>query len=143
LPGVYHCAADKASVSGVLRVRSYSINGWMGGTSVSGQQQYFVFKRDAEIINPPPSKAWVFIDEHERSINDGWFAVDMLGDRGLLDVPASRHGDSYALSFADGHVELWKIIDSRTRAFEERPVSNNPPNPDWQRLRAATTSLKH
>ena len=31
--------------------------------------------------------------------------MDMVGDVGLYDAPAIRHGDSYGLSFADGHVE--------------------------------------
>ena len=140
--GIYHCPADRSSVGGVLRVRSYSINGWMGGTSSAGEHDYVVFNREADIVNPPPSRAWVFIDEHERSINDGFFAVDMVGDMGLLDAPATRHGESYALSFADGHTELWRLLDSRTQNWTALPISNNPLNPDWQRLQAATTSLK-
>ncbi|MEI6394281.1 MAG: type II secretion system protein [Verrucomicrobiota bacterium] len=140
--GIYHCPADRSSVGGVLRVRSYSINGWMGGLPVAGQHESLALKREAEIVNPPPSKAWVFIDEHERSINDGWFAVDMVGKKGLLDAPATRHGDSYALSFADGQAEIWKLLDPRTRNWTKLPISNNPLNPDWQRLQAATTSLK-
>jgi prepilin-type N-terminal cleavage/methylation domain-containing protein/prepilin-type processing-associated H-X9-DG protein len=140
-PGIYRCPQDKVTVDGVLRVRSYSINGWMGGTTVHGQHNYRVFRREADIVNPPPSKAWVFIDEHERSINDGWFAVDMVGDLGLLDAPANRHGNSFALSFADGHVETWKLEDDRTRSWQSLPISNNPLNRDLQKLQAATTSL--
>jgi prepilin-type N-terminal cleavage/methylation domain-containing protein len=139
--GVYHCPSDPSATAGVPRVRSYSLNGWMGGTTVSGQDQYIVFRRETEIVRPDPTSAWVFIDEHERSINDGWFAVDMVGDRGLLDVPASRHANSYALSFADGHGETWKLTDSRTIYWSSRPISNDPLNPDWQRLQADTTSL--
>jgi len=139
--GIYRCPQDKVAVAGVLRVRSYSINGWMGGVTVHGQHQYRVFKRESDIVKPPPSRAWVFIDENERSINDGWFAVDMVGDLGLLDAPASRHGGSYALSFADGHVEAWKLLDGRTKSWKTLPISNSPVNPDWQRLRDATTSL--
>lgn len=139
---IYHCPADRSAVGGAPRARSYSINGWMGGVTVAGQYQFRVFKREAEIVSPAPSKAWVFIDEHERSINDGWFAVDMVGDRGLLDAPATRHGYSYALSFADGHTALWKLVDARTRDWSSLPVGNNPLNPDWRRLQAATTSLQ-
>jgi prepilin-type N-terminal cleavage/methylation domain-containing protein/prepilin-type processing-associated H-X9-DG protein len=139
--GVYRCPLDKTAVGGVLRVRSYAINGWMGGTTVYGQHQYRVFRRETDIVKPSPANAWVFIDEHQRSINDGWFAVDMVGDRGLLDIPASRHGGSYALSFADGHSEIWKLQDSRTRNWIKRPVSNDPPNPDLKKLQAASTSL--
>jgi prepilin-type N-terminal cleavage/methylation domain-containing protein/prepilin-type processing-associated H-X9-DG protein len=140
--GVYHCPADRSSTNGVLRVRSYSLNGWMGGTWVKGQSNYVVFKREADIVRPPISGAWVFIDEHERSINDGWFAVDMKGDRGLLDAPATRHNNSYALSFADGHAEIWKLRDRRSINWTALPISNNPLNPDWQRLQAASSSLK-
>jgi len=140
-PGIYHCPQDKVAVDGVLRVRSYAINGWMGGVTVHGQKNFRVFKRDADIVNPGTSKTWVFIDENERSINDGWFAVDMVGDLGLLDAPASRHGGSYALSFADGHVETWKLLDDRTKNWKTLPILNNPVNPDWQRLRDATTGL--
>ncbi len=139
--GIYRCPQDKITVAGVLRVRSYSINGWMGGTTVHGQHQFRVFRRESEIVKPPPAQAWVFLDEHERSINDGWFAVDMVGNLGLLDAPATRHGGSYALSFADGHVETWKLLDHRTRNWKSLPIPNTPLNPDWQKLRDATTSL--
>ena len=140
-PGIYRCPLDKVAVGGVLRVRSYSINGWMGGVTVHGQHEYRVFKRQGDIVNPAPARAWVFLDEHERSINDGWSAVDMVGNLGLLDAPASRHGESYAISFADGHVETWKLMDARTKSWSSLPILNNPVNPDWQRLRDATTSL--
>jgi len=140
--GVYHCPADTSSVDGRLRVRSYSLNGWMGGTWVAGQSNYIVFKKDTDIITPSPAQAWVFIDEHERSINDGWFAVDMKGDRGLLDAPATRHNNSYGLSFADGHGEIWKLRDPRSIHWQVLPISNHPLNPDWQRLQEASSSLR-
>lgn len=139
---IYRCPADPSMVEGVLRVRSYSLNGWMGGTWVRGQSNYTVFKREQDIVRPPPSAAWVFVDEHERSINDGWFAVDMRGDRGLLDAPATRHNHAYALSFADGHVEVWKLRDPRSVNWATLPIPNEPPNPDWLRLAAASSSLR-
>lgn len=140
-PGIYHCPSDKSAVQGVLRVRSYSINGWMGGTTMFGQHNYRVFRKESDLGDPPPSLAFVVIDEHERSINDGWFAVDMVGNRGLLDAPATRHGDSFGLSFADGHAEVWKLLDPRTRSWSSLPISNNPLNPDWKHLRDAASSL--
>jgi prepilin-type N-terminal cleavage/methylation domain-containing protein/prepilin-type processing-associated H-X9-DG protein len=140
--GVYHCPADPSSVGGVLRVRSCSLNGWMGGTWVKGQSNYVVFKHEQDIVKPSPSGAWVFLDEHERSINDGWFAVDMKGDRGLLDAPATRHGNRYGLSFADGHAEIWKLRDSRSTHWSALPISNTPLNVDWERLAAASSSLR-
>jgi len=140
-PGVYHCPADLSATLGVPRVRSYSLNGWMGGTTIYGEHEYKVFRYDKDITSPAPSSVWVFIDEHEKSINDGWFAVDMVGNKGLLDAPATRHGNAYALSFADGHVEVWRLRDGRTINWSALPISNNPENPDWRRLRDATTTL--
>jgi prepilin-type N-terminal cleavage/methylation domain-containing protein/prepilin-type processing-associated H-X9-DG protein len=139
--GIYRCALDHSSVAGVRRVRSYSANGWMGGVSTHQEHEYRVFKREADITDPIPSSAYVFIDEHERSINDGFFAMDMVGEVGLYDAPATRHGDSFGLSFADGHTEVWKLLDSRTRSWAALPIPNNPLNPDWQRLRNASSSL--
>ena len=64
-----------------------------------------------------PSDRWVFIDEHEDSISLGEFrflTVQWQKD-GWSDIPAARHGGSGTLSFADGHVESRKWLDSRTR----------------------------
>ena len=57
------------------------------------------------VIGVDPAKrshAIEVIDEHEKSINDGWFAFDMVGNRGFIDVPASRHDRRFPLAFADG-----------------------------------------
>ena len=132
--GVYHCPADLSSTNGVRRVRSYSLMAGWGAPGSAGQSNYVVFKRDTDIVNPSPAAAWVFIDEHERSINDGWFAVDMKGNRGLLDAPATRHNNAYGLAFADGHGEIWKLTDPRSISWAALPISNNPLNLDWQRL---------
>jgi prepilin-type processing-associated H-X9-DG protein len=81
-----------------------------------------VFFRDADIDSP--ANRWVFVDENERSINDGYFAVDMSGTtRGLYDAPSTRHGGSYGMSFADGHCELPKITDSRTLIWDSLPAT--------------------
>lgn len=137
-PGVYRCPSDKSSTDGTPRVRSYSINGWMGGTPLPKQDQYRVFRRETDIVNPAPSQAAVFIDEHERSINEGWFAIDMLG-RGFFDAPGARHDGSFTLSFADGHVEAWKLRDQLSKQWVYLPV---PTNLDSERLRLTASSLK-
>ena len=139
---IYRCPSDRSATQGAPRVRSYSINGWMGGRPMAGQDQYRVFTKEEEIVDPPLSKAWVFIDEHERSINDGWFAFDMIGSRGFIDVPASRHGNRYVLAFADSHAESWKLDDTRTIRWQTLPIPNSPQNIDWQRLQPVTSSLK-
>jgi len=139
---IYKCPADRSTTMGTPRVRSYSINGWMGGKPLAGQDDYRVFAKEAEITDPSPARAFVFIDEHERSINDGWFAFDMKGTRGFLDAPANRHDNGYNLSFADGHAESWRLRDTRTIRWGSLPIPNNPTNPDWDKLRAVSTSLR-
>lgn len=141
-PGIYRCPSDKSHTAGVPRVRSYAMNGWMGGRPLAGQDKFRVFLRESDITDPTPSRAWVFIDEHEKSINDGWFAVDMTGILGLLDAPATRHDSKFALAFADGHMENWKLLDNRSRMWTELPIQNNPVNVDWSRLQAASSSRR-
>jgi prepilin-type processing-associated H-X9-DG protein len=61
------------------------------------------------------------IDEHPDSINYGDFAVAM-NDGGaparimIIDVPASYHNGAGGISFADGHAEIHKWQDARTKA---------------------------
>jgi prepilin-type N-terminal cleavage/methylation domain-containing protein/prepilin-type processing-associated H-X9-DG protein len=137
-PEIYRCPADKSTTAGKPRVRSYSINSWMGGAPLPGQNNYRVYRKDSEINSPSPSSAAVIIDEHEKSINEGWFAIDMTGGGGFFDVPASRHDGGFTLSFADGHVEGWKLRDANSRNWVYLPV---PPNQDSERLRAIASSL--
>jgi prepilin-type N-terminal cleavage/methylation domain-containing protein/prepilin-type processing-associated H-X9-DG protein len=139
---IYRCPSDRTMTAGVPRVRSYSINGWMGGRPLAGQDEFRIFRKESDIVAPSPSEACVFIDEHERSINEGWFAIDMKGSRGFLDAPAVRHGNTYPISFADGHVEVWKLTDDRTVNWRTLPIPNNPRNRDWERLHLASSSLQ-
>ena len=73
-----------------------------------------VYRRSSSFIRPGAAGTFVFLDEREDSINDGFFVVDMDGYPNspvqLVDSPASYHGGSGGLSFADGHSELkkWK-----------------------------------
>lgn len=137
-PNIYRCPADRSHKGGVPRVRSYSINSWMGGMHLPGQDNYRVFRKEADIVDPSPADAAVFIDEHENSINEGWFVIDMLG-RGFFDAPSTRHGNSFTLTFADGHAEAWKLLSAGTLKWAHLPI---PPSSDSERLRLSATSLK-
>src|ERR1051325_8524510 len=57
--GVYRCPSDKSMTAGVPRVRSYSINSWMGGVALPGEDNYRVFHRETDVISPAPSQAVV------------------------------------------------------------------------------------
>jgi prepilin-type N-terminal cleavage/methylation domain-containing protein/prepilin-type processing-associated H-X9-DG protein len=135
---IYRCPSDRSMTGPTPRIRSYSINGWMGGRPLAGQDQFRVFQRESDVASP--SRALVFIDEHEKSINDGWFAVDMVGTRGLLDAPAARHGQRFTVSFVDGHTESWPLTDPRSLAWSQLPIPVSPANADWERIRSVASS---
>jgi prepilin-type processing-associated H-X9-DG protein len=123
---IYSCPADKAMrpVPGGQRlpgVRSVSMNAYLGRSCGSLHPGFWQFKKYSEINSPSPSKCWVFIDEREDSINDGWFAVDMSGfdprqpnSWVIVDYPASYHNGAGGLAFADGHSEIKRWVDART-----------------------------
>ena len=153
-PDIYRCPADTSlsrGRSGLPRVRSVSMNGYLGkraGSYTSGYRQFTLL---SEIVNPRPSEAFVFIDEREDGINDAWFAVDMAGWEPtepstylLVDYPADWHNRAGNLSFADGHVETWRWQDRRTmpRHYFGQALAINQPspgNPDVARIQAATS----
>ena len=146
---IYKCPTDRMIRPGFPApgtVRSYAINSWVGGRALGGGNNgdYQLMDRDTDIRNP--ARTWVLIDEHEKSINDGWFAVDMSGTRGVLDFPATRHGNSFSLVFADSHAEPFKLNDTRMRTWN--PTWGNAPavsalaNRDWTNLTAITTVKK-
>src|SRR2546423_11569959 len=121
---VFKCPADKAlsrGRTGVPRVRSLSMNGYVGdrgGPYTSGYKQ---MKSTGDVSLKGATKTWVCHDEREDSINDGWFAVDMTGydpvspgSYTIVDYPASYHNRAAGFSFADGHSEIHKWLDGRT-----------------------------
>jgi prepilin-type processing-associated H-X9-DG protein len=73
-----------------------------------------VYMKTTDLRTPPPAKAWIFVDEHPGSINDGYFQVSMAS-MSWPDVPASYHNGACGFSFADGHCEARKWQDSETR----------------------------
>ena len=119
------------------------MNGWMNGNAFGNTSPAFrLFKKDSEMKNP--SKLWILLDEDEKSINDGMFLVNMGGDsRGLVDAPARRHGNSFALNFADGHSEIFRLLDDRTKNWTSLPIPrDNPVNRDWVALTNISTELR-
>jgi prepilin-type processing-associated H-X9-DG protein len=134
-PLVYKCPADHSTVSATRgrdqgkkpRVRSVSMNCYIGfnpdrdtlGALFGDNPNYRKFLK-IDGFNDP-SMLWVFLDEREESINDGWFAVSMSGypdqpaQMILRDYPASYHNGAGGFSFADGHSEVHKWLDPRIK----------------------------
>lgn len=150
---VWKCPADQ-SVSrhgntSHKRVRSMAMNNWMNSASAwNGATQYRIPTKMTQMVNPGPAKTWVLIDEREESINDGFFVVTM-NQRGagcyLVDYPASYHNGAGGLNFADGHSEIRKWIDPRTKPSKRTTNLQlnipSPNNPDIAWLQERSTGL--
>jgi len=120
--GIYHCPADKTTdAAGRLRVRSVSMNAYVGATdsggfsSISGNllkgpnEKYL---KSTSFNKRKPTDVMVFLDERP-IINDGWFWSPPSPYR-VNDLPAISHGNnSSSFSYADGHAELHKWRDPK------------------------------
>jgi len=150
-PASFRCPGDKSQVTifGRLhnRVRSVSMSGYMNGTTTGAPWQspnFVVFRNYAQIIQP--AKRLVLIDEREDSINEGFFGV--IQDQPQIgDWPASYHNDAGGINFADGHSEIKKWIDPRTKPYVKKgenqsQLVNTPDNPDLIYLQEAATVRK-
>jgi prepilin-type processing-associated H-X9-DG protein len=153
---VFRCPSDASTVTIFSqvrnRVRSVSMNSWMGGYSYcagNGGDQHVNYRSVAEISQP--ARRWVITEELSAGINDSWFAIrlgDMVGGKWLVDYPGSFHSGGAWLNFADGHVEFRRWVDPRTmpsiRAGELLPLqaAMNPPNPDIAWLQERTSELR-
>jgi len=149
----YKCAADKIMVKngGVLRprIRSISMNGWVGPNAPAwGSQPFTTFAKTAQFTELPPTQALVYLDEREDSIDDGYYAVDMTKGAGaiLVNFPGSFHNGAGGLTFADGHSEIHRWLDPRTRPpfkkGQKREFTNMRDNLDLQWLQDHATSPK-
>ena len=136
---LYRCPTDPSHVNDAPRVRSYSMNSWVGSRYMETHPHptgFRTFVRDSELSAAGPATLWVIADEHEASIDDAWFLVTMDDCRPFASFPAARHERSYGLNFADGHAEFYKLRDPKTELTD---ATISPANSDWQRLKQVTT----
>ena len=136
---IYRCPGDPAQTRGQPHVRSYAMNSWMGSRQMENYSHrggaYRTFVRDSEAAAAGPATLWVMIDQHQDSIDDGWFLVTMDDSRPFADFPTTRHQHGYALNFADGHAEVYKLHGTL-----DRPGATSPKDSDWLRLKQVTTT---
>ncbi|HUA39072.1 MAG TPA: hypothetical protein VMA35_11825 [Candidatus Sulfopaludibacter sp.] len=81
----------------------------------SSLNPFFFATKLSQMVNPGPSKCWVFLNEHPDSIDDGIFYDDPRATDGtgtLIEVPSSYLGGGCGVSFADGHAEVHKWTTS-------------------------------
>lgn len=156
--GVYKCPADMRSdpltgtrlfsisgsawVSGisVTRINPSEISGRIYGGSQGNPTTGVGAKKTSELNKPGPANIFVVVDEHPDSIDDALFHVIggySLANGKFRNIPASYHyGGGANMSYADGHSEIKKWKDQRTKPSitgSRQPVSspaNSPGNED-------------
>jgi prepilin-type N-terminal cleavage/methylation domain-containing protein/prepilin-type processing-associated H-X9-DG protein len=143
-PGIYKCPADRSYVTikgqRHSRVRSLSLSQAMNSRddwlSYLTKKKYRVFRKLSDIGPMGHSQAFVFIDEHPDGINFGDLAVAMNDGIAqssiyIIDYPASTHNGAGGLSFADGHAEVHKWVDPRTRVpWKNASMALRVPSPN-------------
>jgi prepilin-type N-terminal cleavage/methylation domain-containing protein len=161
---VYRCPVDTqippdlmSTLKGKRRVRSYAMNGRMGGADAADQaaygaeptswvlgDNYPMFKKISSIVDPSPSQAFVFIEESYLTVDDGYFAVKAPGVNLWQNSPTVRHGRACELSFADGHAEIWRWRYLSKDQDLDAPVTVAGVNstPDLVKLQYATAWKK-
>jgi prepilin-type N-terminal cleavage/methylation domain-containing protein/prepilin-type processing-associated H-X9-DG protein len=148
---VLKCGADKSyAIRGgvkVPRVRSYSMNCYLGKTTLMIDAERIQYLKTSDMVKPGPSDLFVLVDEHEDSITDACFFIggSDAEDIGWNDLPASHHGKGAVISFADGHAENHHWKDPRSIFPILRMRQNyvySPSNPDIKFLHEHATAVK-
>ncbi len=121
---VYRCPTDRATISGVPTLRTYSLSSFMGG----GQEDDWNIQplhHTGQIRNP--AKTLTFMDEDDASLDDGDFMYSATMDV-WFNVPGWRHANGTVLAFADGHGEYWKWRGSlpQHNYFEDPSAVTDP-----------------
>ncbi len=132
-PGSYRCPADRSSIltnQSLRRLRTYSINSWLAadlealGSYVPPASQPEAKTRLGQITDP--AQVFAFMDESERSIDDGVFITAYAKYTAELwgDLPSVQHDQSTAVSFVDDHGELHRWLTPKPfRSYEAKPLN--------------------
>ena len=141
----YKCPADAStvSISGIRypRTRSYGMN-WSVGQA-NNLLDFKSYRRLNQITLPVPSMLFVFVDMHPDSISDPHFHMNygVSVNYSFYDYPSSAHNGGAPLAFADGHVEVRRWVDERTKppvlgTREGTSLNFSPENQDLEWLLA-------
>ena len=123
---IYLCPASRIAVkeggSTFPLARTVAMNGWMGYTNRPDYSGFQFIRKTTDLVQLRPTDAFVFADERDDSVDDGFFAVSMVDDM-IIDLPATYHGGSGPVTFADGHVELHRWLNKNIRFLQQASVA--------------------
>jgi prepilin-type N-terminal cleavage/methylation domain-containing protein/prepilin-type processing-associated H-X9-DG protein len=121
--GAYHCPADSSTIasSTTLRIRSYSLNIFLGGEPSSPDPRYTSRLQD---IVPGTAQVFTFLDECSGGIDDGCFGTSENPAEDWINMPTDRHSQGGTFVFADGHYEYWRWQFPKIWVYPGSPVAN-------------------
>ena len=121
---MFRCPADtyasppQRAAGWQYRCRSISMNGNVG----PGERYDFgwtltnAITKMGNFTRPGAAMSWVFIDEHPDWMDDAQLYInpgETNGTGEFTELPGSFHNNACGISFADGHGEIHKWLDSR------------------------------
>ena len=129
--GSYRCPGDNIASANGTRVRTYSLNSSLnnapgtpivvGATGDPNQNRtYFRALKSNDLSSPGPSKIFAFVDESTTTLLHTGYSVFSFtpgaqpGSEYWQNLPGIYHGSAGNLSFADGHSEIHKWLESIT-----------------------------
>jgi prepilin-type N-terminal cleavage/methylation domain-containing protein/prepilin-type processing-associated H-X9-DG protein len=142
--GIYRCpSASTVDATVSARVRSYSMNCYMNGEDIGATHSsltgYKVNRKTADITKPQPSLAFVFVEEHYNSIDDGHFGFSP--ETGTWwNLPSLWHDNGSEFAFADGHSEHFRWLEAQTITILRAgtiPATTAANNRDLKKIQAA------
>ena len=108
--------------------RTVSMNCWIGDYDARSGQENFasstgfkIIKKVSDMVDPPPVKTYVLLDERADSIGNGYFLLlldgfpDKPAARSIVDRPSNQHNGAGGFNFGDGHAEIRLWRDARTQ----------------------------
>jgi len=125
--GIYRCPADKSTVAGnprTLRTRTYQLNALLNHTVDGGRatawypDPRWMKHKLSELVDPPPSGVFTFIDSHPMSGAGPGFLIGVQEASGQDEWgtrPGEQHNRGANAAFADGHVVHWRWRWSRSK----------------------------
>jgi prepilin-type N-terminal cleavage/methylation domain-containing protein/prepilin-type processing-associated H-X9-DG protein len=143
-PAVYHCPSDHSLVNGstLLRTRSYSLDYYLHGGIDPQYSDALPADAPAGVVTKyssiaRPSLAFAFLDENEKTIEDGVYLLFRPPDETWQNAPSDRHSQGMNLSFTDGHCEHWRWLYPKQMQDLGEGVVNTTDLQDLRRLQAA------
>jgi prepilin-type N-terminal cleavage/methylation domain-containing protein len=153
---IYHCPSDFSTIETPdgqllpqLRNRSYnmsqSVNGYpeyLMDMNLPGVSDIPAWKKFSEIVRPPASQLFVFIDEHQDTLLDAQFGnpvgIPAFAGYGPMwfDMPSDRHNQGGCLAFADSHSERWHWKVPKTFRYLGQQATPEE-MPDYLRVQSA------